>query len=500
MVIMHNIFSKLEKGASLLSLVFIASVSSFIVSGAEFYVDSRAEPGGTGTQASPFVTIPAAFHLAGEGDTILVRGGADRSYMVASEGDLVVVPASNITLRSYGGDGPAKVEISETLCEVTNNASVILVPTNATYFTVSGFDFTYFGSRGIANAGSLGNRGRVIDLFGDYATIEDCTFRQVGNYSSSKKDYTYNTPGGDKPDQMGHAAVATRAYQADKDKGRYLTVARCRFLGETEDRSMSAAIHGRDSVFSENIFSNCYYIVWPIKNCDTSFLFSSNILYRCRSIQAKCNSWQEWPNAEFAYNIFFSDAGGNAEPFFYKNGKHGLVGKKVFIHHNTLVNASHLALIAADSTISWQPQFFDNLILLDPKIATADATVFLNRQTAFVDGNFSSFGTDGVGCLKNNAWYAPGGISGGAAIAVEGYDLAKGCAITNNIVLDTWPTFMSMDLGSPNFMRPRASRNPTWATRGVAWTNAVSGCKTGLCDYIGAVEPLTSSPLIIHLR
>ena len=495
MIMIHKIFSKLEKGASLLSLMFVASLSSFIASGAEFYVDSRAEPGGTGTQASPFVTIPAAFHLAGEGDTILVRGGADRSYMVASEGDLVVVPASNITLRSYGGDGPAKVVISETLSTVTNNASVILVPTNATYFTVSGFDVTYYGDGGNAKAASsLGLQGRVIDVLGNNTTVEDCTFRQVGDYSTKKPESYGN-------DVMGQVAVGTRAKEHSK-VGSDFTVRRCRFLGESNDRSMAATRQGMSSVFSENVFSNCYIFTAPVKNGSTTVLFSSNVFYRCTNFRAYW-SYSEFQAAEFAYNIFFSEAE-RSEAFIYKNSQHsngtgGLNGDKVFIHHNTLVNAAHLARIGYSGNINWQPQFFDNLIVLDPTLG-GDATVFWNEQTAFKSGNFSSFKTGGRGCLKNNAWYAPGGISGGDATTLPDYDLSAGCLITNNIVLDACPTFMSMDLSSPNFMRPRASRNKSWAIRGVAWTNAVSGCKTGLCDFIGAVEPLTSSPLIIHLR
>jgi len=495
MIMMHNIFSKLERGGFLLSLAFIASLSPFIASGAAVYVDSQAAPGGTGTRESPFATIPAAFHLAGEGDTILVRGGSGRSYTVASGDDLVVVPASNITLRSYGGDGPAKVEISETLCEVTNNASVILVPTNATYFTVSGFDVTYYGNRGVRHKGSLGDQGRVIEVFGNNATVEDCTFRQVGNYTRKGSDIAYGN------DVMGQVAVGTRTKEHSK-VGYDFTVRRCRFLGESDDRSMVATRQGMSSVFSENVFSNCYIFTAPVKNGSTTVLFSSNVFYRCNNFLSYW-SYSEFQAAEFAYNIFFSEAE-RSEAFINKNGQHsngtgGLNGENVFIHHNTLVNAAHLACISNSVNISWQPQVFDNLIVLDPTLGD-DATVFWNEQEAFKSGNFSSFKTGGKGCLKNNAWYAPGGISGGVATNVPGYDLSKGCAITNNIVLDAWPTFMSMDLSSPNFMRPRASRNPTWATRGVAWTNAVSGCKTGLCDYIGAVEPLTSSLFIIHLR
>jgi hypothetical protein len=466
----------------------------------ELYVDSSGSGNGSApTNALP--TIREALEIAGAGFTIWVRGGDDRGYSVATQGDLMVIPESDIALRSYGGEGPAKVEISATLKDSLANASVINIPVGLTNIVISGFAFTYYGSDGVDNAGSLGNSGRVIDVYGDYVTIEDCTFRQIGNYTKSNGNITYVASS----ESMGHAAVATRAKQNDTFKGCYMTVRRCRFLGESEDRSMSATIHGRNSVFSENVFSNCYVVTMPVKNCDTSVLFVSNVIYRCAGFKTNWDNWQEWPNAEFAYNIVFSDPG-SGDVFIHKNGRHGLTGNKVLVHHNTIVNALSLAMVVENGTDnqgqiihkSWQPQFFDNLILLDPTVA--DATVFKNDQTSFKEGNYSSFETGGVGCLKNNAWYAPGGISGGAATTVAGYDLSKGCAITNNIVLDAWPTFMSMDLDSPDFMRPRASRNPTWAIRGVAWTNAISGCKTGLCDYIGAVEPLMSSPLIINLR
>ncbi len=491
----HKIFSKMEKGASLMLLVCIASLSPVIASGADFYVDSLGNGDGSSPE-SALPTIRAAFDKAGEGDTILVRGGADRSYTVASGGDLIVVPASNITLCSYGGEGDAMVEISATLSAVTNNASVILVPTNATYFTMSGFDVTYYGDGGDKKAASsLGLQGRVVDVLGNNTTVEDCTFRQVGDYSTkSTQNYSNDT--------MGQVAVGTRAKEHTL-VGYDFTVRRCHFLGESNDRSMVATRQGMRSVFSENVFSNCYIFTAPVKNGNTTVLFSSNVFYRCTSFRAYW-SYSEFQQAEFAYNIFFSEAR-HSESFINKNSQHpngpgGLNGDKVFIHHNTLVNAAHLARIGNSGNINWQPQFFDNLIVLDPTLADADATVFWNEQTAFKSGNFSSFKTGGRGCLKNNAWYAPGGISGGDATTLPDYDLSAGCLITNNIVLDACPTFMSMDLSSPNFMRPRASRNKSWAIHGVAWTNAVSGCKTGLCDFIGAVEPLASSPLIINLR
>jgi hypothetical protein len=165
----------------------------------------------------------------------------------------------------------------------------------------------------------------------------------------------------------------------------------------------------------------------------------------------------------------------------------------VLFHHNTIVNASHFAEIQ-NNKCEWYPQIFDNLFVLDP--ASEDGlTVFKNNQTAFASGCHSSFKPGKNGCLKNNAWYAPGGISGGAATSVSGYDLSRGCTITNNVVLTTPPKFVSTKLDSPDFCRPRESRNPTWAKQGFAWTDDGK-----YPDYIGAVEPLTSSPLIINLR
>lgn len=448
----------------------------------ELYVDSLGSGNGS-SPASALPTIHSALDIAVPGCTIWVRGGEDRGYSIATKDDLMTVAASDVTICSYGGEGRAKVEISEELYLSANNASVITIPSDSSHVTISGLDFTYYGNRDVSGTGSLGNFGRVIDVSGDNATISNCTFRQIGNYSTNK-DYNYSN------DNMGQAAIGTRTKE-NAHVARYLTVRGCRFYGESDDRSMVATRQGDvGSVFSENVFSNCFYFTVPAKH-GTGITFSSNVFYRCSSFRVSW-SYAEWPSATFAYNIFFLDQGSDL-PFVHKNGQYGLNVANVLIHHNTIVNAAQLALVDDNGNVSWQPQFFDNLILLDPTVA--DATVFKNDQTSFKEGNYSSFETGGVGCLKNNAWYAPGGISCGAATAVEGYDLSRGCAMANNIVLDAWPQFMSMDLNSPNFMRPRESRNGSWAIRGVAWTDDGT-----YPDYIGAVEPLSASSFIIHLR
>ena len=242
---------------------------------------------------------------------------------------------------------------------------------------------------------------------------------------------------------------------------------------------MSAVRHGPYGVLAGNVFSNCYSVLLPVKADSTPFLLESNVLYRCSTIQATHHNWGEWPNPEFRFNIFWCDPG-SAIPFLSKEGKWGLHGENVRIHHNTFVNVSHLAFVNNTITnIVWQPKFFDNLIVLDP--ADGDGrTIFKNNQTAFDPENHSSFKTGGVGCLRNNVWFAPGGISGGPATEVAGYDLSAGCLVTNNIALSAPPFFVSTMLESPHFCRP-AMRNGDWAGKGYAWTN-----EGEYPDWIGA--------------
>ena len=235
------------------------------------------------------------------------------------------------------------------------------------------------------------------------------------------------------------------------------------------------------------------YVLWGIKNNVTDLTMTSNILYRCGTIRSGIyGNYNEFRRATFSYNIVWCDSG-SAVPFLTKDNA-GL-NETVLFHHNTIVNASHFAEIQ-NFKCSWYPQIFDNLIVLDPS-SEDGLTVFKNNQTAFASGNFSSFKTGSDGCLKNNAWYAPGGISGGAATQVSGYDLSRGCTISDNIVLATPPAFVSTKLDSPNFCRP-APRNGDWTGTGYAWT----GENGEYDDWIGAkpgrIAALTRTLLIFR--
>ena len=455
----------------------------------DLYVDANAAPGGNGTSRSPFRTIAEAAAVCAANGTIHVRGG-DRVYSIATADDLVEIRHRGTTVESWGGGGRARIVVERTLHAATNNPSVFTIPVDAVNATIRGLDFTYYGSV-TANApdSSLGQTGRCIDVQGDYATVDDCVFHQQGNYTDDRGKLTYS----EMPDGIGHAAVATRAQQSDGYKGRYLTVSRCAFLGESDDRSMRATRLGADSTLSGNVFSNCCYVLWAVKNNPASYLIESNVLYRCGTVSTGIyGNYGEFRNATFRYNVFWCDPG-SAVPFITKNNN-GL-NETVVFHHNTVVNASHFAEIL-DNPCSWHPRIFDNLFVLAP--AGADAhTVFKNNQTAFASGNFSSFKTGGDGCLRNNAWYATNGISGGPATLVEGYDLSAGCTVVSNVVLATPPSFVSVRLDSPDFCRP-AWRNGDWVGSGYAWT----GDDGEYDDWIGAkpgkIARLIRSMLILR--
>ena len=425
------------------------------------YVDANAAPGGNGTAARPFRSIADAAAICGRHATVHVRGGPDRVYSIATADDLVTIPERSVTIEPWGDEGRARIFVASTLHAATNDASVFTVPVDSVDATFRGLDITYYGGRP-ADEASLGFRGRCIDTSSDRTTVEDCVFRQSGNYAQTWGAPAYGTDA----DGPGHAAIGARSREHDHSKGRYLTVRRCQFLGESEDRSMSAIRQGTYSVIAENVFSNCWSVHWPVKGDWTPALLESNILFRCATIPSNSGNYNEWQDAEVRFNVVWCEPG-QGVPFLTKNG-YGL-NHGCRIHHNTFVNVSHLALVNNSSGISWHPRFFDNLIVVDPE-GEDGRTVFRNNQTAFASGNSSSFKTGGDGCLMNNAWYAPDGISGGPATEVAGYDLSAGCLVTNNIALGAPPAFVSTRIGSPHFCRP-AVRNDDWIRPGHAWTN-----------------------------
>ena len=257
-------------------------------------------------------------------------------------------------------------------------------------------------------------------------------------------------------------------------------VKNCRFanLGEYVFRS------GLNPTFVGNSVTNCVRLVYPLKAAWCDFTFVSNRLVNCGTFKTTVPNWNELQKGVFAYNIFVTE---NGTPFITK-GAHGLTDKDVYIHHNTVIGGPLISVL--NSTVSWVPRIFDNIV----SSPAPDGNVITETGTAFASGNFSSFKTDGGAFFRNNA-YSAAALNGGSATEVSGYDLSKGLLVEDNFILAAAPEFMSTDPTSPNFYRPKQSKNPTWIGKDKAWTD---GDKYP--DYIGAVEPIIANGFFIYFR
>ena len=429
----------------------------------EAYVDANAPAGGDGSAAHPFATIAEGVSACGAHAPIHVRGGPGRTYVIATSDDLVVVPERYMSIDAYGGEGNARIVIDPGLGDAVPNASVITIPDASVYATVSGLDFVWYGSDGGANAGdSLGRSGRAIDIYGGHAMISNCTFRQVGRVSNPSSG------------EGGYAAIATRSIQGDTGRGDYLEVRDCRFENATSARQLTAVRQGLHAIVSDCLFSNCYQVVYPVKGAFGSFAFVTNVMVDCRAIYTAYGSYGEWPTPEIAHNIFVARDG---QPFIYKNGNHGLTGDGCRIHHNTVVGSTNFIEVANTANSPWQPQIFDNLVVLK------GGAVFKETGTGFNGGNTSSFLTDGSALFRNNVYFAAD-FTAGTAIELPNYDIANGLAISGNYELTAAPKFNSTDVSSPDFYRPVKISGAAWTWPGAAWTDG------GLyADFIGAKKP-----------
>jgi hypothetical protein len=272
----------------------------------------------------------------------------------------------------------------------------------------------------------------------------------------------------------GYAAIATRSIQGDTSHGDYLEVRDCRFENMSSARQLTAVRQGLNAIVSDCLFSNCLQVVYPVKGAFGSFAFVTNVLVDCRAIYTTYGSYGEWSNPEIAHNVFVTSDG---QPFIRKNGNHGLTGDRCRIHHNTVVGSTNFIEVANTADSPWQPQIFDNLIVLK------GGAVFKENGTGFYGDNTSSFRTGGSGIFRNNAWFATG-FTAGTATELANYDISNGLAISGNYALAAAPKFNSTDLSSPDFYRPVKISGAAWTLPGAAWTDG------GLyADFIGAKKP-----------
>lgn len=440
---------------------------AIIVSLENVYVDALADNGGDGSKEKPFRTIREGVAVCGENGVVSVKGGDDRVYNIVTADDLVQFNFSNVILTQEEGFGRVKVNIDPSLNANTNNPSVITIAEDVNRVTIAGFDFTYYGNDNGEYAGqSLGDKGRVIDVYGDYATVSNCVFVQEGKMKSPSRG------------EVGHCAVATRATKQVADTrekyGLYLKVVDCRFEGRTPGYDMTTIKCGKNTEIINNVFTNCYWMYYHVKQLEHEFTFVSNRMVNCRSMYSNSGGYNELPNAEIAYNIFVTEFG---EPFLTK-GSDGL-HENVFVHHNTVVGSTNFLHVVGNVRSPWRPKIYDNLIVL-----SAGGALFQEDETEFYkkDGEVSassSFKTDGGAAFTNNVYMADK-FDAGKALSLEGYDLSKGLKVENNTVLSSAPRFISTDPASPDFMRLKSKKTD--------WPYASSS--GGYPNYVGAVEPL----------
>lgn len=455
-----------DKGTGKILTMPLVSVA-MIVSLENVYVDALADNGGDGSKEKPFRTICEGVAVCGENGVVYVKGGDDRVYNIVTADDLVQFNFSNVLLTQEECFGRVKVNIDPSLNANTNNPSVITIAEDVNHVTITGFDFTYYGNNNGEYAGqSLGDKGRVIDVYGDYATVSNCVFIQEGKMKSPSRG------------EVGHCAVATRATKDVVDTrekyGLYLKVVDCRFEGRTPGYDMTTIMCGKDTEIINNVFTNCYWMYYPVKQLTSDFTFVSNRMVNCRSMYSNSGGYNELPNAEIAYNTFITEFG---EPFLTKeyDGLH----ENVFIHHNTVVGSTNFVRVARNVRSPWRPKIYDNLMVL-----SAGSALFQEDETEFYkkDGIVSassSFKTDGGAAFTNNVYMADNFVAG-KALSLEGYDLSKGLKVENNTVLSAAPRFMSTDLNSPDFMRLKAKKGDY----------PFSAATGGYPNYVGAQEPM----------
>ena len=451
----------------------------------ELYVDSLGNGNGTSPE-SALPTIREALDIAGPGFTIWVRGGPDRSYDVTDATDSLSIPASmdHLSIRSFGGEGPAKMAVAAEYTRDWRNAgnagNVNVISNAAEHVTIEGVRFEWGQySLGRQNCGA----SSLVWTDAPFLTLSGCEFVQTAGSSFASSGTT----------------PVIWCYQANATN---LLVEGCRFFScRMSDGNLGRDYYlitprGQGSIVG-CLFTNCAAVVdvpnsWnnPIYGC-SRLEFVSNTVFAARTAAASGilrASYTGPDTGEIAYNRFVNVAGPPPGAILEKSREGWNVTGCDFIHHNTvvgyrtLISANALTYNASLITAS----VFDNILLLSPEstniVENADGRINGDDKhpTMFRTGSF----------YRNNALRA-GAFNGGTAANVHTdgwtYDITAGLDISTVFALDAAtaqavtnvfvsadkpipedavfamnpPEFVDLsDPFDPNFARPRASRGP----------------------------------------
>lgn len=433
------------------------------------WVDSLANDGGDGSEVNPFKTIREGVDVCGEKGTVYVNGGEGRTYEINSTEDIITVNLQDVTIKSF--DGLACIRITQDLLDNDGRpVSLITVAEGANNLQIAGLEFLYddaFLYKKLKVEGLVEKEyyGYIIDISGNKTKIDNCVFRLIGPGKSNGHTY----------------AVKARAEESRQDLGEDITVSNCIFKDETGGvPKMKSFYCGTNPKIINNIYMNCATIFYPLKKGNCDFLFVSNRLVECSSLSFNGGQYQEIPRGVIAYNIFMTS---NGTPFLGRQN-YGFTSNESFIHHNTVVGSTNFIYqtgVGNSNFNTWSPQIYDNLLIL-----STDGIMINENGTSLKSGSYSSFKTEvnadvesPAASFYNNAYMSSDQFTTGTATLLEEYDLSRGLKVEKNTEIAEAPRFMSTDVNSPDFMRPRARKGD------YPFSAAVGGYP----NYVGAQEP-----------
>ena len=474
---------------------------------------------GTGNGTSPGSALPTireALALAGAGDTIWVRGGPDRLYEIEFPADSIALSADKegISIRAWGGEGPAEVSVS---ADYARNAGGAPVVSNlAAHATLQGLRFSF-------TKDSLGVRGVpaccLVRNAAPFLTLSGCEFRLVG----------------DLPDGGNSRSLSTWLLDETTFEATNLLVEGCSFFNcrQASRGAGCTLFRVRDNArFAGNVFSNVATLLTGIQlednRCTGPFSFVSNVVFQAGGPnRGLFHGGFAGPRgaAEVAYNRFVNDDGPPWGWIFAKS-RETLQNGLVF-HHNTVVGFR--AFIVGDSlgyiATQLDAPVFDNVFVLATDVVENSTCPIQGyapsssgwRPTMFKTGSY----------YRNNALLA-GAFNGGTAAEVQGYDwsydITEGLEIDTVFALDAAtaqavanaflsagkdvpanavvpappPEFAeTADPFSPNFYRIKASRQAGAFNYGRSgWT----GENGEWPEWLGALPPLYPEATMLILR
>lgn len=472
-----------------------AGLASGLCSGSDYYVDSQAAPGGTGTQASPFATIQEGINAAIAGDTVYVKG----NLFVSQASQCVVIPADKpkLTLAKWAGESFSLEVDNDFMKNMENKASTNIITICAQSNTISGINFVYHkNSLGLQNYG----KGSFIFFRTNYQTVVGCRFyrppasSEAPGYAGVDRLISGPSWGGNQNNSYGQS---------------YMTIRDCVFentFGSRGDSHKYPIGIGDYATIANCVFSNCWAIAASIQNGKfNNYTIVSNVLILAAMDSSRflapaeqnagvfASAFSGTGKGEIAYNVF---VGQNRDFALFNYGRNdGFNSGKISFHHNTVIGFAYI--LSGGRTNSKDDVYGDNKALFEfaDNIIDANVLFYENATNAAHQASAIKSGSvlwNNAVCLTNNDL-----IATGAAAKSEMYNLFDKLSISNNVFLARLPEFVETNnIHSVDFYRPRLRRGQDADLRRIGWT----GENGEYPRFIGAREPIILDHFSIYLR